>query len=150
MLTRLLQPHHIFLMKWRAQASFLESAFHRPQFLRAMQEDDRQTATIFMLGYSSWLWIDYSAVHLLNPFDSADFTMHVQNLTKLILWVFAMDHVNNAQWVSVHIQDFIHYILGETHPNIFHHFCSGLFVSRKTKCMFSAIVLGHAQTFSTV
>ena len=56
--------------------------------------------------------------------------------------MFAMVHVNYAQWLSVHIGDLA--ALEETYGDVFRHFSSGAYVARKTKRMFSAIALNQA------
>ena len=44
-------------------------------------------------------------------------------------WMFAMDHVNYARWLSVHIRDLG--ALEETHRDVFRHFSSEAFVAGK-------------------
>ena len=56
--------------------------------------------------------------------------------------MFAMVHVNHAQWLSVHIRDLA--ALEENHRDVFCHFSSGALVARKTKRVFSSIALNQA------
>ena len=55
--------------------------------------------------------------------------------------MFAMDNINYARWLSVHIRAMVE--LRVKHPEVFREFSSGSFVVHKTKTMFSAIALDH-------
>ena len=60
----------------------------------------------------------------------------------LIPWVFALDHVNYARWLSIHICDMCS--LSQTHHNAYQQLCSGKFVAHKTTRPFSAMALDQA------
>lgn len=57
-------------------------------------------------------------------------------------WLFALDHINYARWLPVHIRDMCE--LPVKHPVVFQQFTSGSFVVHKTKRPFSSIALDHA------
>ncbi|KAL8622037.1 hypothetical protein ACOMHN_056522 [Nucella lapillus] len=56
--------------------------------------------------------------------------------------MFALDHINYARWLSIHIRDLC--MLESQHPEVFHKFTEGAFVVHKTKRKFSAIALDQA------
>ena len=120
--TGLLQSQCTFCSGEPMQVSWTESepSTHGPQLSRVKQEDDRWAAATSVPGYSSLLWIDHSAVYLLDLLRSvSDFRMYyVQFLTKLIFWMFAMEHFNSAPSLSVHIRDLTVYAYTQEHSNI--------------------------------
>ena len=71
---------------------------------------------------------------------SADFQLYKAFINGLLPWFFAMDHVNYARWLSVHLCDMLQ--LEDTNPDIFSHFNDGEFVI--TKREFSSIGIDHA------
>ena len=56
--------------------------------------------------------------------------------------MFALDHVNYARWLSVHIRDMA--TLQKSHPSVYQKFISGAFAVHKSTNAFSAIALDHA------
>jgi len=71
-----------------------------------------------------------------------DFQLYINSLTEMMPWFFAMNHVNYARWLSIHIRDMAS--LDNRHPDIFREFTSGKFVVHKTTRPFSAIGIDHA------
>ena len=71
-----------------------------------------------------------------------NFTNYVQSLICLMPWMFALDRINYARWLSVHIRDMT--MLPTAHPDVYQKFCSGAFVVHKSSHAFSAIALDHA------
>ncbi|KAK3926365.1 Centromere-associated protein E [Frankliniella fusca] len=73
---------------------------------------------------------------------TADFGLYKAALKMLVPWMFALDHVNYARWLPVHIRDLVN--LEHTHPALYQHFQDGRFVARLTEKKFSAIALDQA------
>lgn len=73
---------------------------------------------------------------------TADFSLYKASLKMLVPWMFALDHVNYARWLPVHIRDLVN--LEHTHPALYQHFQDGRFVARITEKVFSAIALDQA------
>ena len=73
---------------------------------------------------------------------SADFQQYKTSINGLLPWFFAMDHVNYARWLSVHLCDMLQ--LEDTNPDIFSRFNDGEFVISKTKRELSYIGIDHA------
>lgn len=71
-----------------------------------------------------------------------NFSSYVRSVAALMPWMFALDHVNYARWLSVHVRDMS--TLQENHPSVYQKFESGAFVVNKTKHAFSSIALDHA------
>ena len=63
--------------------------------------------------------------------------MYVQSLLQIVSWLFALDHINYARWLPVHIADMVNLI--KTHPGVYHQFMNGNFFVQKTNNVFSAI-----------
>ena len=55
--------------------------------------------------------------------------------------MFALDHVNYARLLSVHVRDMA--TLHKSHPNVYQKFTSRAFAVQKSKNAFSAIVKGE-------
>jgi len=71
-----------------------------------------------------------------------DFDLFVETLKQMVPWFFALDHVNYARWLPVHLKDMVS--LNGRHPDIYEHFKRGCFVVRKTIHKYSAISLDQA------
>ena len=71
----------------------------------------------------------------------ANYEMYVECLGKMVPWMFAMDHVRYARWLTVRSQDLI--LLKERGIDVHEEFTRGHFVTNKTKHRFSA--LAHDQ-----
>ncbi|KAG1697675.1 hypothetical protein GQR58_005903 [Nymphon striatum] len=74
----------------------------------------------------------------------ASFTMYLDALTELACWFHAMDHMNYARWIPVHLKDMAE--LPERHPEVARKFREGSFTVQKTKKISSiAIDQAHEQ-----
>ena len=71
-----------------------------------------------------------------------DFDLFVETLKEMIPWFFALDHVNYARWLPIHLKDMIS--LETRHPTVHEQFKEGHFVVRKTIHKYSAISLDQA------
>ena len=71
-----------------------------------------------------------------------DFQLYVDALTKIVPWVFALDHTHYARWNPVHLRDMVS--LKEVHPTVFAEFMKGNFVVKNTANRFSAIAIDQA------
>ena len=65
-----------------------------------------------------------------------------ESIQSLLPWFFALDHISNARWLSVHLMDLLY--LHETNKCVAECFENGLFVVGKTKNPFSSIGIDHA------
>ncbi|KAK3734698.1 hypothetical protein QZH41_002108 [Actinostola sp. cb2023] len=81
-------------------------------------------------------------LEIVRAIREGNFINYVQALENLMPWMFALDHVNYARWLSVHIRDMT--MLRTVHPDVYQKFCSGAFVVHKSTHAFSAIALDHA------
>ena len=70
------------------------------------------------------------------------FSLYKESLRNLLPWFFALDKVNYARWLTVHLHDMIQ--LDHTSPNVMQKFEEGSFVVRKTQRKFSALAIDHA------
>ena len=74
---------------------------------------------------------------------SKNFKIFVESLEEMLPFSFALDHLNYARWLSVHLK----YLksLSSTNPTIYAAFLEGHFVVMKTLRNFSSIPINHAQ-----
>jgi hypothetical protein len=70
------------------------------------------------------------------------FSLYKDTINQLLPWFFALDKVNYARWLTVHLHDMMS--LGETCAAIEECFEEGFFVVRKTQRKFSALAIDHA------
>lgn len=68
-----------------------------------------------------------------------NFQLYVESLTKIVPWMFALDHTHYSRWLPVHIRDMME--LSEKHPAILEEFHAGNFVVHKTSNKFSAMAI---------
>ena len=86
--------------------------------------------------------LELSVLQLVRSFRVGDFNLYRESLINFVPCVFAMDHVNYARWLPVHIRDM--YSLETRHPEVYQQFSKGAFVVHKTQRVFSAIALDQA------
>ena len=67
----------------------------------------------------------------------ANYTLHVETLTAIIPWMFAMDHYHYARWLTVHVTDLQE--LSNDSMDIHREFVKGNFVTQKSSHKFSAM-----------
>ena len=70
-----------------------------------------------------------------------NFLLYVQTLGKIIPWMFALDHIHYARWLTVHVIDLLQ--LQSRCPEVYADFVGGNFVTRKTSHKLSS--LAHDQ-----
>ena len=68
-----------------------------------------------------------------------NFQLYLESLTKIVPWMFALDHTHYSRWLPVHIRDMS--LLSEKHPAILAEFRAGKFVVHKTRNKFSAMAI---------
>lgn len=88
------------------------------------------------------LELELLVLQIIESFRKGHFKKYVESLALFIPWVFCLDHINYARWLSVHIRDMCS--LSTMHPSVYQEFISGRFVARKTKRPFSAMALDQA------
>ena len=69
--------------------------------------------------------------------------LFVESLEEMLPFSFALDHLNYARWLSVHLKDLN--ILSSTNPTIYAAFLEGNFVVTKTSRNLSSIPIDHVQ-----
>lgn len=70
------------------------------------------------------------------------FSQYKDTINQLLPWFFALDKVNYARWLTVHLHDMMS--LGETCADVEERFEEGFFVVHKTQRKFSALAIDHA------
>jgi len=69
----------------------------------------------------------------------ANFELYLESLTKIVPWMFALNHTHYSRWLPVHIRDMT--LLSEKQPSIYAEFCAGKFGIHKTCNKFSAMAI---------
>ncbi|KAK3910837.1 Protein dachsous [Frankliniella fusca] len=94
--------------------------------------------------------VELTLLQFIASLRSANFKMYKHALCNMIGWFFALDQVNYARWLSVHIRDLVN--LDTTHPDLAAKFEAGSFVARKSHRPFSSIGLdqNHEQVNATL
>jgi len=92
--------------------------------------------------WSTVLDLELLLLQLVRAIRTADFTLYVESLVRLLPWFFILDHVNYSRWLSVHVKDLVN--IQETVPDVADRFKQGQFVARKSGKKFSAIALDHS------
>ena len=80
----------------------------------------------------------------------ANFELYIQILAQFLPWMFALDHIHYARWLTVHVKDMA--LLSETHPALYAEFNDGKFVEQKSSSHFSPITIDqcHEQNNSII
>ncbi|CAH1160137.1 unnamed protein product [Phaedon cochleariae] len=73
---------------------------------------------------------------------TGNFRLYCDCLTKMCPWFFALDRINYARWLPIHLRDMVN--LEHTHPDIAANFVDGSFVVHKTNNHFSALPIDQA------
>ena len=68
-----------------------------------------------------------------------DFLLYTASIKKLLPWMFALDHIHYARWLTVHHYDME--ILSTTNPDSFKESCNGNFTVKQTRNPFPAMGL---------
>ena len=85
------------------------------------------------------LYLELLYLQFIRSIRERNFKMYIQTLIQIVPWLFALDHINYARWLPVHIADMLNLI--KTHPVIYHEFMNGHFAVQKTSNIFSAIAI---------
>ena len=92
--------------------------------------------------WSQVLELEVLVLEIVRSIREGNFKSYVESVTALMPWMFALDHVNYARWLSVHVRDMA--TLQTSHPSVYQKFTSGAFAVCKSTRAFSAIAMDHA------
>ena len=76
------------------------------------------------------------------PIRTGNFKLYKDSIQSLLPLFFALDHINYARWLSVHLMDIPS--LHRVNESVAQCFENGIFVVRKTEKPFSSIGIDHA------
>lgn len=77
------------------------------------------------------LELELCVLQLVRSLREANFKHYSESLAQLAPWMFSLDHINYARWLSVHIRDMC--TLSSKHPEVFQQFSQGAFVVHKSQ-----------------
>jgi len=92
--------------------------------------------------WTTVLELELTVLKLVGAMRAGDFSEYVQSLRQLVPWCFALDHINYARSLSLHLRDMNSLV--QQHPTVYQHFCAGRFVAHKTNRPFSGMALDQA------
>ena len=112
-----------------------------------------------MLGFKDWkdkmssehpqfhywclvLELELCVLQFVRSLREANFKHYFESLAQLAPWMFSLDHINYARWLSIHIRDMCTLLC--KHPAVFQQFSQGAFVVHKSPRVFSSIAMDHA------
>ena len=145
-LTRTRRAHQVtaaslYLLQRDAYDEYVKKVTHgEPKSFEDWKEDMSKDHPQFPY-WARVLELETLCLKLVRSFREANFALYLQSLKQIVPWIFALDNVNYARWLSVHIRGMSE--LPIKHPDIFYQFSSGSFVVHKTKKPFLAIALDH-------
>jgi len=103
---------------------------------------EKENSSPQFLYWATVLDLELSILIYVRSLREGDFIMYLDALTEIVPWFFALDHINYARWIPVHLRDMAE--LPQQHPEIYNEFKAGHFTVQKTKRAFSAIPLDQA------
>lgn len=101
--------------------------------------DEKCKSTPQFKFWNTTLELELTVLQFVRAERTANFPLYIESLCKLAPWFFALDQINYARWLPIHIKDLLS--LKEKNPELHKEFEAGHFVARKTCNSFSAIAL---------
>ena len=92
--------------------------------------------------WSIILKLELETMDYVRSLREGDFMLHIDALTNIIPWCFALVHTNYARWIPVHLRDMV--ALEDKHPDVFAEFMAGNFTVKKTTHAFAALAIDQA------
>jgi len=68
-----------------------------------------------------------------------NFQLYIKSLTKIVSWMFSLDHIHYFKWLPVNIWNMLY--LSDKHTEIFEKFHAGKFVVKKTSNKLAAMAI---------
>ena len=114
--------------KITAAALYIMRHLAYQKYLRALTEDqqpfqfkewkeDMSSKHPQFLYWSRVLQLQLIVFQLVRAFRNADFSLYLHSLSQPIPWMFSLDHINYARWLSVHLRDMR--ALQVKHPDVY-------------------------------
>jgi len=92
--------------------------------------------------WSTALNLEMLVLSFVRSLRMGDFALYVDTLQAIAPWFFALDQVNYARWLPVHLRDMLSF--QEQHPHIYEQFVCGKFTISKSGKKFSSISVDQA------
>ena len=90
-------------------------------------------------GWLKTMSLEITLLLFIRSFREGNFQLYIETLTKIVPWMFVLDHTHYSRWLPVHIRDMMQ--LSNKHPAILAEFEAGKFSVHKTRNKFSAMAL---------
>jgi hypothetical protein len=146
-ITRTRRAHQItssslYVLQHRAYEKYITRAEDRVLLSFTDWRDKMSETCPHFLYWCRVMELQLICLQLVKAFRTADFSLYVDSLTKMMPWIFALDQTNYSRWLPVHIRDMQE--LSIKHPDVYEKFINGFFVVHKTHKRFSTIALDQA------
>ena len=88
------------------------------------------------------LELEILRLEMVRAIIEGNFSSNVESIAALMPWMFALDHINYARWLSVHVRDMV--TLQTTHPGVYQNFTNG--AKRTLKDLWYCSMTGEASS----
>ena len=132
----------LHILKQRAHKIYIESVIDEDMADFKAWESKRTNECPQFQFWSITLNFQLSILMFVRSIREGNFKLYIQTLKQPIPWFFALDHINYARWLPVHLRDIVS--LPEKNPELLNEFSAGKFVIHKTHRSFSGIAIDHA------
>ena len=131
----------LYILQRRAYAAHQEAATPEDTLTFENWCQHMESAHPQFQYWSKVLKLELLFLQFLRSQREANFQMYVETLGKIIPWMFALNHIHYARWLTVHVIDMLR--LQSRCPAVNKHFVEGNFVTQKSSHKFST--LAHDQ-----
>jgi hypothetical protein len=133
----------LYILRYNAYTKYLESLAEQTESMSFDNWINVKSKEHPQIHYwNQVLTMELCVFQLVRSIREGNFKLYKESLEQISPWMFALDRVNYARWLSVHIRDM--HALPDQHPDIDQQFNNGAFVVHKSKKVFSSIALDHA------
>ena len=132
------------LLKQTAYSEYCKSVLGPPESFKMWNQ--RSLDLPQFKFWSTIIELELLMARFVRSLQEGDFLLYVQACDELCAWFHALDHMNYACWLPVHVRDMVE--LPENHPEVYAEFMKGNFVVQKSAKKFSLIAKdqGHEQS----
>ena len=140
--------HSVAISKYAHQVTakalyfLMRNAYHQSLSQKSFEEwrAEMESCSPQFQFWSVALRMQLDYLLFMRSIRTANFTLYVYSLEKLLPWIFALDHIHYARWLTVHHYDM--QMLQVTNPDIYYQFeHNGNFTVKRTKNRGSAMGL---------
>ena len=96
----------LFILQSKAYSDYLETLENGEEPLQFTEWVDKMSKDCpQFLYWNRVLFLELCVLQLIRAIREGNFSLYKKSLVSLDLWMFSLDHINFARWMSVHIRD---------------------------------------------